>query len=519
MRRVAILISFFLGAELQAQSGYRLQVFYDLPDSVAAALEGDTVGLELLTYDFWGSGVDSFALEIRFDSTKLEVVRVTKLCPAIVPPLNYSLDGGSLVLSTSQCDGYYYYEPIVRLTLRLRGGVTNGTMVNLLARALRDNSNRDRLADFTGDFAEICHASKLWGDVDENRKVTSRDALVALSSAVGIPASGFDLSVADVDADGAVTSRDALLMLTAAIGIPTTSFRVGRGIPDRCAPQVVLPRTFYFSRGGASPGDVTYGSGLSLRPAQDSAFTVVGDSADANLGYQWRPRVSPDGGSVLFVCLNSSFYPNICKANADGSGPVRLTSGLFIDNSPDWSPDGAQIVFVRNGQLYTMNSDGSSLAVVPSSPSGVTSVSWQPVAGSRRVAYTIPNYGTTSGVRMRSLDTATTDSAVVATPSCCALYDARMVDWSPDGDSLTFEIIWNNYRVVAVAPARAAVTPQLRMASPFGVVRHPAWTDQGIFFVTYRTGLSRMFLLKSDLTVAPIGRDTRDNFAPGMVRK
>ncbi|MFA5079352.1 MAG: hypothetical protein WC541_07700, partial [Dehalococcoidia bacterium] len=48
------------------------------------------------------------------------------------------------------------------------------------------------------------------------------------------------------------------------------------------------------------------------------------------------------------------------------SGRTRLTSSLVDNKYPAWSPDGSKIVFYSkrdcindNGEIYTMNADGS----------------------------------------------------------------------------------------------------------------------------------------------------------------
>ena len=64
-----------------------------------------------------------------------------------------------------------------------------------------------------------CQVTQFWGDVDADGAVNSRDALVALTSAVGMDVSGFDLTYADVDQDGTVTTRDALFIMSFGIGL------------------------------------------------------------------------------------------------------------------------------------------------------------------------------------------------------------------------------------------------------------------------------------------------------------
>ena len=43
----------------------------------------------------------------------------------------------------------------------------------------------------------------------------------------------------------------------------------------------------------------------------------------------------------------------------DGSNPDRLTHGAKVDERPDWSPDGAAIVFGRLGDIWVMDADGT----------------------------------------------------------------------------------------------------------------------------------------------------------------
>jgi Tol biopolymer transport system component len=90
------------------------------------------------------------------------------------------------------------------------------------------------------------------------------------------------------------------------------------------------------------------------------------------------PDWSPNGTEIAFV-RNSEIY----KMNTDGSGVTRLTHNAESEGSPAWSPDGRQIAFVRisaAGKLgiYIMYSDGSNPTLVKEfeATSTVSALDW-----------------------------------------------------------------------------------------------------------------------------------------------
>jgi Tol biopolymer transport system component len=72
------------------------------------------------------------------------------------------------------------------------------------------------------------------------------------------------------------------------------------------------------------------------------------------------PRWSPDGNYIAFADYpTGSGTPQIYLMKVDGSAITRLTVSGSADYFPDWSPDGMQIVFTRDSEIWIMNSDGS----------------------------------------------------------------------------------------------------------------------------------------------------------------
>ena len=70
-------------------------------------------------------------------------------------------------------------------------------------------------------------------------------------------------------------------------------------------------------------------------------------------------RISPDGTQIAF-CYQGDLY----KVNAQGGEAVRLTSQASYEASPVWSPDGKQIAFASdrygNMDVFVMPADGGS---------------------------------------------------------------------------------------------------------------------------------------------------------------
>lgn len=99
------------------------------------------------------------------------------------------------------------------------------------------------------------------------------------------------------------------------------------------------------------------------------------------LGVLNSPEISPDGTQIIFMRWIASTDRNeVWGMGRDGSNPHRLIDSVGWD--PTWSPDGTQILFASNrsgpNQLWMMALDGSGLHQVSNLPALRGRSDWSP---------------------------------------------------------------------------------------------------------------------------------------------
>jgi flagellar hook assembly protein FlgD len=115
-----------------------------------------------------------------------------------------------------------------------------------------------------------------------------------------------------------------------------------------------------------------------------SAHPLLGNGDRAN---EAGPAWSPDG-SILAYVSDAGGSEQIWTAGADGSGARALTTGEGGAASPTWLSDGKTVVFVRDGNLWRVASDGTSLLSMTNDPDKpVRSVQAQPGGNLLAVGY------------------------------------------------------------------------------------------------------------------------------------
>ena len=74
-----------------------------------------------------------------------------------------------------------------------------------------------------------------------------------------------------------------------------------------------------------------------------------------DLQYARDPQISPDGNKIIYVrtemdILKDGRSSAIWIINSDGTDHQKLTSNIFNESTPRWSPDGKRISFISNSE-------------------------------------------------------------------------------------------------------------------------------------------------------------------------
>jgi hypothetical protein len=303
--------------------------------------------------------------------------------------------------------------------------------------------------------------------------------LIALTYAVQLPVTGFGVALGDVDDDTQVTSRDALIILSAAVGADVYYYyRTGVAIPNRCAPLAGVPSAMAFLR-GSSAGN------LFRVPAGDTIAVPVGSQTAFYTAHY--VRWAPDGTKILATAYTSTPYyyydpVAVTIATLAEDTLARVTS---YDGGGTYSPDGTRIAFFSDRSapyLWLMSASGASPFQAQTSVTTVTAYSstnpaWSP--NGERVAFTgYTAAAPTNGLYSVGVRGADSGNVRLEFP-VSASYSPVHPSWSPAGDSLLFQA---GNLLYAVAAPQATGVPTRVAAMSSGGQDWPSWTSAGIVF-------------------------------------
>jgi hypothetical protein len=469
--------------------------FHRTSDSAVGAVPGAEFGLPIRAFNFgYPYYLASATVTVFFDPAKVTVIGAASNDMSVT---STSIGTGSVTVSAYGFNSATEIE-LFDLRLMLNAGVTDGAYLWMRVDAvdLQYCPFYCSVISAVGvtRVGQVCYATELYGDVDADARIGSRDALIVLSAAVGLPVSGFNLGLGDVDADGLTNSRDALMMMSYAIGLPiyTAGVRVGQGIPVAC-PGVTAPgEDVVFVSATGSADTLLFLAAASTTPA------VVTSGGGGTI---YRPRLRSDGAAVTYVCRDGFGYDQICRISPAGTGFAQLTSSFEYHYSPDWSPDTTQIGFRSSSSIWKMSGDGSNQAFVYQPPSYSTGeLSWS--RNGLQFAYSASNAFT--------INVDGTLDAIV--PSSDA--SVETVRWSPAGDSLAYV---RSYPVgVRVTDLAGGFDQPFRFETNNGTYSFD-WGPQGFLVALTGTGRDGIWLLPT--RTGPIVRLTRGSHRQPSFRR
>jgi uncharacterized repeat protein (TIGR01451 family) len=160
-------------------------------------------------------------------------------------------------------------------------------------------------------------------------------------------------------------------------------------------------------------------------------------------GENTSPDWSPDGARIVFTSYRDD-QAEIYLMGYDGTNQTRLTWDGDYDGMPSWSPDGNKVAFIshRTGgyRVYTMNSDGSNLVML-STQSYSAHPYWSPDGS--QIAYDADGDGD-GWQELWLMNADGTNQRRVYSPGM--YHDSYVSGWSPSGQNITYTwVYWISY--------------------------------------------------------------------------
>jgi hypothetical protein len=183
--------------------------------------------------DMTGSGGFSLAAQLSWTPSTLRYVGATGGAFG-APTLNPDSASGTLRFAVANPAGATGRIVVLNVTFDAIGASGDQTNLDVAVSQLTAAVSFTNLTPVTtSSLLCVGSVSGVWGDVDSSGTLTSFDALLIVTHAVGL-AIPYSPALGDVDADGRVTTRDALIVLSHVVGLPTSPYRPGQPLAGAC---------------------------------------------------------------------------------------------------------------------------------------------------------------------------------------------------------------------------------------------------------------------------------------------
>ena len=234
------------------------------------------------------------------------------------------------------------------------------------------------------------------------------------------------------------------------------------------------------------------------------------DQLTADPGLEIQPAISPDGKLVAYSAGNSSRMRVFLRPVGGGRTIPLSDDSTSVETHPQWSPDGASLLFLtRGGVSLSPALGGSSQAIVPGSGAAdVTTATWSPsgkeIAFARRDSVLVVPAG---GGPTRVVGT--------------GAFDLHSCAWSPDGKWIA--CVAGNSESVLPGTGFGNLAPSAIVLFPAGggapitvlegtvVNQSPAWAPDGrrLLLISSRDGPRDIYALSLASSGRPTGEPVR----------
>ncbi len=225
-------------------------------------------------------------------------------------------------------------------------------------------------------------------------------------------------------------------------------------------------------------------------------------------GLEIAPALSPDGRAVAYAAGNTTRMRIFVRQVSGGRALALTDDSLDVQTDPQWSPDGARILFLSGGGVFSAPASGGSVRpeVPPPPRNAVVSAAWSPDGQS--IVYAIG------------------DSVFIRTPAGYARLLARIPEaalcrWAPAGAFIACAS-GNAYysrvgrffgnaspsRVMLIRVRDGSVIPVTDSTS---INQSPAWSRDGswLYYLSNRLGPSDIYALRIGDDGHPDGQPVR----------